>query len=228
MRVAPPSWELLVCDMAGTAFSDDGLVIEAFRTALLDTGVPDGPKLKAAMASFDGNRGRSKLDAFRDVLPEEELAKTANEAFERRYEELVGQVGIKAFPGVEDLFLRLRTAGVRIALITGFAERTREALVDALGWRDIVDLTLSPSDAGRGRPFPDMILTAALRLQVTDMHAVAVVGDTRSDLLAGWRSGAGVVAGVTTGAHTRTTLEAAPHTHLLDSLAEIETVMATR
>ncbi|MCQ8193844.1 HAD family hydrolase [Streptomyces rugosispiralis] len=227
MHVAPPDWELLVCDMAGTAFSDDGLVIEAFRAALLDTGLPDGPELKAALASFDGNRGRSKLDAFRDVLPEER-ARAANEAFERRYEELVAKVGIKAFPGVEDLFVRLRTAGVRIALITGFAERTRETLVDALGWRDTVDLTLSPSDAGRGRPFPDMILTAALRLQITDMHAVAVVGDTRSDLLAGWRSGAGIVAGVTTGAHTRATLETAPHTHLLDSLAGIETATTTR
>ncbi len=226
MRIAPPGWELLVCDMAGTAFSDDGLVIEAFRAALLDTGFPNGPKLEAAMASFDGNRGRGKLDAFRDVLPEEQ-ARAANEAFERRYEELVGQVGIKAFPGVEDLFVRLRAAGVQIALITGFAERTREALIDALGWREIVDLALSPSNAGRGRPFPDMILTAALHLRITDMHAVAVVGDTRSDLLAGWRSGAGVVAGVTTGAHARTTLETAPHTHLLDSLVEIETVTAT-
>lgn len=227
MDVAPPGWELLVCDMAGTAFSDDGLVIEAFRAALLDMGVPDGLKLEAAMASFDGNRGRSKLDAFREVLAEER-AQAANEAFERRYEEIVAQVGVTAFPGVEDMLGRLRMAGVRVAFITGFAERTREVLIDALGWRGTVDLALSPGNTVRGRPFPDLILTAALRLQVSDMRAVAVVGDTRSDLLAGWRSGAGVVAGVTTGAHDRAMLHAAPHTHLLESLAEIETVMATR
>jgi phosphoglycolate phosphatase len=227
MDVAPPGWELLVCDMAGTVFGDDGLVIEAFRAALLDTGVPDGPKLEAAMASFNGDRGRSKLDAFRDVLAEDR-ARAANESFERHYEEIVTQTGVKAFAGVEDLFGRLRVAGVRVALITGFAQRTREVLLDALGWRGTVDLALSPSNTVRGRPFPDLILTAALRLQVTDMHAVAVVGDTRSDLLAGWRSGAGVVAGVTTGAHDRATLETASHTHLLDSLTEIETVLAAR
>ncbi|MGW4125224.1 HAD family hydrolase [Nocardia sp. NPDC004711] len=227
MDVVSAGWEVLVCDMAGTVFSDDGLVIEAFRDALRETGVPDGPKLDAAMALFDGNRGRSKIDAFREVLAEPR-AQAANKAFERRYEQIVAEAGVKAFPGVEDLFGRLRVAGVRVALITGFAEPTREVLIDALGWRDTVDLALSPGGTVRGRPFPDLILTAALGLQVTDMRAVAVVGDTVSDLVAGWRSGAGLVAGVTTGAHDRATLEGAPHTHLLGSLTEIETVLVDR
>jgi len=50
---------------------------------------------------------------------------------------------------------------------------------------------------------------------------VAVAGDTTSDLLAGSRSGASIVAGVLTGAHTRSELAAAPHTHLLASIADL-------
>jgi phosphoglycolate phosphatase-like HAD superfamily hydrolase len=66
-----------------------------------------------------------------------------------------------------------------------------------------------------------MILTAVLRLQIDDVHRVAVVGDTASDLLAGWRAGAGVVAGVLTGAHGRAELETVPHTHILSGVADL-------
>ena len=59
-----------------------------------------------------------------------------------------------------------------------------------------------------------MILTALLRLEVDDVRHVAVAGDTASDLIAGSRAGAGVVAGVLTGAHARAELGAgAAHPH---------------
>ncbi|PZF82207.1 HAD family hydrolase [Jiangella anatolica] len=226
MQVTQPPWELVVFDMAGTIFSDDGLVGAAFRGGLVAAGVAGDAALDDAMATFARNRGRSKLDAFREILPDE-AARRANVAFERRYEELLHAHGVTAFPGIEALFDRLRGAGVRVALTTGFAPATRQVILDALGWRDAVDLAVSPGDAGRGRPYPDMILTAVLELGVTDMHAVAVVGDTRADLVAGWRSGAGVVAGVTTGADDRSVLQAAPHTHILDSAVDIESLVGT-
>jgi phosphoglycolate phosphatase-like HAD superfamily hydrolase len=54
---------------------------------------------------------------------------------------------------------------------------------------------------------------------------VAVVGDTANDLWSGWRAGAAVVAGVLTGAHDRPQLEAAPHTHLLASVADLPAIL---
>ncbi len=66
-----------------------------------------------------------------------------------------------------------------------------------------------------------MILTAVLRLRIDDVAEVAVVGDTTSDLIAGTRAGASIVAGVLTGAHSAEELAAAPHTHLLGSVAEL-------
>ncbi|MGH9018145.1 MAG: HAD hydrolase-like protein, partial [Acidimicrobiales bacterium] len=67
----------------------------------------------------------------------------------------------------------------------------------------------------------DMTLTAVIRLGIGGVREVAVVGDTASDLLAGWRAGAGVVAGVLTGAHGRGDLEAVPHTHILETVADL-------
>ena len=48
-----------------------------------------------------------------------------------------------------------------------------------------------------------------------DPVAVAVAGDTVSDLVAGAAAHAGAVIGVLSGAHDRVTLEAAPHTALI-------------
>ena len=123
----------------------------------------------------------------------------------------------------------LRARGVPVCLSTGFAPSTRDALLDALGWRGEVDLALSPVDVGRGRPAPDLVLGAMERLGVGDPGAVAVAGDTVSDLEAGTAAGAAAVIGVLTGAHDRATLAAAPHTAIIEDItgfiAEIETFL---
>ena len=111
-------------------------------------------------------------------------------------------------PGAVELFAACRSAGIRVCLSTGFAPVTRDAIVAALGWGGLVDLLLSPADAGRGRPWPDMPLTALLRLGGGSVQELAVVGDTPSDIESGLRAGAGLVAGVLSGDSERSDLEA--------------------
>jgi phosphoglycolate phosphatase-like HAD superfamily hydrolase len=72
-----------------------------------------------------------------------------------------------------------------------------------------------------------MVLTAFLRTAVAeDVRQLAVVGDTSYDMLSGVRAGAGVVAGVLTGAHRRDALSEAGATHVLGSVAELPTLLA--
>ena len=59
------------------------------------------------------------------------------------------------------------------------------------------------------------------RLGVEDPGAVAVVGDTVSDLEAGSRAGAGAVIGVLSGAHDESALAAAPHTAIIVDITEL-------
>jgi len=94
-------------------------------------------------------------------------------------------------------------------------------VLDALGWRGDVDLALSPVDAGRGRPAPDMVLAAMARLGVEDPGSVVVVGDTVSDLESGTAAGAGAVIGVLSGAHDVATLAASPHTALIADITAL-------
>src|SRR5262249_62265074 len=115
----------------------------------------------------------------------------------------------------------LRDSGIRVCLATGFSPATRDAIVTALGWEKLADLYLSPADAGRGRPWPDLPLTALLRLGGGAVRELAVAGDTASDGESGLRAGAGLVAGVLTGAGTREDLEKAEAPVILDSIAAL-------
>lgn len=214
------SIDLVVLDMAGTTVADDGLVIAAFDKAATAAGIPtDGPDREAARRYVLDTMGQSKIEVFRALLDSEELAQQANRAFEKAYEESIGG-GVRAIPGAAEAMSELRTAGVKVVLTTGFSGPTQARLLAALGWDDIADLVLAPGDGVRGRPYPDLVLTALLRTGVDDVAKVAVLGDTSSDILSGRRAGAAVVAGALTGAHDEQTLRAAGATHVIASVAD--------
>jgi phosphoglycolate phosphatase len=207
--------------MAGTTVRDDGVVDEAFVSALFSVGVePDSPQFESAQKYVRDTMGQSKADVFAALLKPEEAAR-ATEAFARAYEEIVAAGRVEPMAGALGVFDALHAHDVKVCLTTGFAPSTRDALIRSLGWHEYVDLALSPADSGRGRPHPDMILDAMRRLDVGDPAAVAVVGDTVSDLEAGTNAGAGAVIGVLSGAHDRATLMTAPHTDLIDDITEL-------
>ena len=106
-------------------------------------------------------------------------------------------------------------------MITSFSRRVRNLVLDALGWLDSVDVALSPEDVPRGAPWPDPVLTAMLRLGVTDVRETAVAHDTDNGILSGRRAGAGIAAGVLTGPHSGDRLRRAGATHLIPSVAQL-------
>jgi phosphonatase-like hydrolase len=167
-------------------------------------------EFNAAMRYVTATMGQSKIEVFRHILGDDAAAQRANASFEGHYAKAVADGLITAMPGAEHLFAAARDAGIRVCLSTGFSPATRDAIIAALGWAGKVDLLLSPADAGRGRPWPDMPLTALLRLGGGSVHELAVAGDTPSDIEAGLRAAAGIVAGVLTGDSSRADLEAVP------------------
>jgi phosphonatase-like hydrolase len=181
---------------------------------------PGSPAFEAALAYVRATMGQSKIVVFTHLFEGDGTrAARANAAFEEAYRAALSAGRVAPLPGATDTLAALAEAGVKVCLTTGFSPATRDAILDALGWGDWVDLALSPADAGRGRPYPDMILAAVIRLGIDDVSQVAVAGDTASDLWAGSRAGAGIVVGVLSGAHGRAELEGAPHTHIIDTIA---------
>ncbi|WP_210591047.1 phosphonatase-like hydrolase [Streptomyces sp. GESEQ-35] len=220
----PDDIRLVVLDMAGTTVADGGLVERAFAAAARRLGADPDAMLDYVRATM----GESKISVFRHLFGEETKAQEANTAFEEAYAELVDGGLVAPIPGAREAIEQLRARGRTVALTTGFARTTQDAILAALGWQDLVPLTLCPADAGgRGRPYPDMVLSAFLRTTAADgVRQIAVVGDTSYDMLSGVRAGAGVVAGVLTGAHDENALRASGATQVLGSVAELPGALA--
>jgi len=220
-------WQLACLGMAGTTIRDGGLVEQAVTVAVAGQGVvPGTAEHERMLAVVRKTMGRSNIEVFRLLLDgDERRARAANAEFEQAYGLLLDDGAIEPVPGVVEAITVLRASGVKVALMTGFARSTQNAVLDALGWHGLIDLALSPADAGRGRPYPDLVLCAALRLGVEDVARIAVAGDTPLDVIAGRRAGAGLVAGVLTGAADRTELRTAGATAVIDSVAELPALL---
>ncbi|MDF5752924.1 HAD-IA family hydrolase [Spongiactinospora sp. TRM90649] len=228
MTIATPV-KLLCLDLAGTTIGDIAMVERAFAEAIATQGIVPGTSAYArAMVHVHRSRGCPKIDVFRGIFPTNEAqAQAANLTFERAYEGAIQRAGLVPQPGVVEALDKIRASGVKIALITGFSRATLGRVLSALNWIDKVDLAISPDDAGRGRPFPDMILTAVLRLGIDDVRHVAVAGDAESDMLTARRAGAPTAIGILTGVHSRERLLTGGATHTLDSHADLPTLLLT-
>src|SRR6266851_832363 len=212
-------------DMAGTTVADEGIVMSAFQAAMEQAGLaPGSDGYNGAAEIVQATMGQSKIEVFRRILGDEAAA-AANNAFEEHYARVVGAGRVAPLPGAAQTLTALRDAGIKICLATGFSPATRDAVIDTLGWHSLIDLALSPADAGRGRPFPDLPLTALLRLGGGAVNELAVVGDTPSDVESGLQAGAGVVAGVLTGSANRRELEAAGALCVLDAISGLPPVL---
>ena len=165
--------------------------------------------------------GQSKISVFRALFGTEELAQRANAAFETAYERLIDEGRAEPIDGAAQAITRLREAGVKVALTTGFSGTTQEKLLAALGWQALADVVLAPGNGVRGRPNPDLILTALMRLDVDGVHNVASLGDTSSDIESALRAGAAIAAGTLTGAHNEDQLRSAGATHVVGSVSRI-------
>ena len=215
---------LAVLDLAGTTAKENGAVRRAAMAAVDQ--VTDGTGIADFDAIFHRSRGGAKTAMFHALLDgDRDRADAAHKAFEAELERLIRTDHIQPMPGVAETFARLRELDIKIALATGFSPRLRQILLEHLGWDGAIDLALSPEDAGRGRPYPDVVLTAILRLRIDAVQNVATAGDTVNDLLAGTRAGASIVAGVLTGAHDRAALQQVPHTHILAAITGLPAVV---
>jgi phosphonatase-like hydrolase len=220
--------ELVVCDMAGTTVRDAGQVPQAFTTALAAHDIAVTPQ------AINSLRGASKRLAIHNLIPEGEGADRATLA-EQVYATFVQHLAqafkgtVEPVPGAREAIDTLRGRGVRVALNTGFDRETTNLLLDALRWREgVVDAVVCGDEVAQGRPAPYMIFHCMEATGVTDMRRVANAGDTVLDLQAGHNAGVALNIGVLSGAHGRDQMQQQPHTHLLNSVAELPALLATR
>ncbi|MBK1656766.1 HAD family hydrolase [Paracraurococcus ruber] len=138
-----------------------------------------------AVRSQIGKGGDQLMPVF---LPREEVERHGEdmEAFRKQLymREMIGTV--RGFPGVADLFRRLRADGRRIVLASSGKPDELERYKALLGIQDLVDGATSSEDAERSKPHPDIFQAA---LDGADPRAAIVVGDSPYDAEAAGKAG---------------------------------------
>jgi HAD superfamily hydrolase (TIGR01509 family) len=96
---------------------------------------------------------------------------------------------IKPFPGVPQLFQRLREEGIRIVLASSAKGDELQTYKRIAGIEELVDAETSSDDAERSKPFPDIFQAALSSLGDMDPAKAIVIGDTPYDAEAAGKAG---------------------------------------
>ena len=212
--------QLMVFDMAGTTVRDGGQVPAAFAQALRECDIVLRDEELADV------RGASKREAIAELVARhagpvwQGRSDAVYASFVRHLEREFG-AGVEPITGAQEAFAFLREHGAKVALTTGFDREVAGMLLDALRWRDLADAFVCGDDVVRGRPAPYLIFQAMQATGVDCVHRVGAMGDTALDLRAGYNAGVALNIGALSGAHDRARLAAQPHTHLIDSVADL-------
>lgn len=207
---------LAVFDLAGTTVYDDQAVVGCLVDALGTAGLTVSPEAANALM------GIPKPLAVRQLAPgiDDALADSVHEDFRgRMIAHYTSSPEVREIEGTSEAFARLRAAGIRVAVDTGFDRATVDVLLPRMGWA--IDGSITSDEVERGRPYPDMVWALMARFGIRDSALVAKIGDTPSDLGEGTAAGCGFVIGVTEGTHTFAQLEGHPHTHLVGSVRDV-------
>ncbi|MBV9383287.1 MAG: haloacid dehalogenase [Streptosporangiaceae bacterium] len=217
-----PSVSLVCCDLVSVAF--DGTIVErAFTEAIATQGIVTGTEAYVrSMVRFDRTQGCPPADVMRDLFAGDEPRVLAScLAFERSFRAAADRFCITPPPDAAAALGKIAESGVRVCLMSGLSRSSSKVVADRLGSLAGLGPVLCADDAPRGFPWPDLALTASLRLGVGDVRELAMVSATESGIQCGRRAGAGVIVGMLTGSRTARALRRAGATHVLDSFAAL-------
>jgi phosphonatase-like hydrolase len=220
--------ELVVFDMAGTTVYDGDAVSSSFHSALAQAGVKANPALvRSVMGLHKPEAIRILLEAAGRRFSEQDVAAIHEHFVSRMLDYYRTDPAVREIAGAATTFAALRSAGIKVALNTGFNRMIADVLLARLGWHvpEVIDAVVTSDEVLRGRPHPDMIRSLMVRLGIREAAGVAKVGDTRADLEEGANAGCGVNIGVTSGTFTREELQASPHTHIVTSVREVPGIL---
>jgi phosphoglycolate phosphatase len=219
----------LVCgDVVGAAAADASVLERAFAEAIATQGVVTGTAAYVrSMVQFDRTRGWSPADVMHSLFPEDEIrAQAASLAFERSFHAAVDRFGVLPLPGANDALDKLAAAGTKVCLLSSLSRPAFSLIMERLGWWQRTDLLLCRDDVARGFPWPDLVLTAILRLGLGDVREAAVVTASESGVLSARRAGARLVAGMLSDVHDAARLRRAGATHLLGDIGDLPDLLA--
>ena len=185
--------EALLCDIDGTLVESNWLHAAAWKDAFAIAGIE--LELEAVRRQI-GKGGDELIPVFvpwwKRTMIEEPLKTYREFVFRQDYLKKV-----EPFSNVREFFLRLKGAGILIALSSSAKKRDLDDYMRITKIADLVDETTSSDDANRSKPHPDIFESTLKKLGVKSAQVLAL-GDTPYDAESAGKAGIRTI-GVTTG-----------------------------
>jgi beta-phosphoglucomutase len=172
-------------DLDGTLVDSGDMHWWSWRDTLGAVGVP------VTYEQFAGTFGQKNDRILRSWLgPDATAAKITEiaEAKESEYRRLVSVHGLQPLPGAREWVERLRADGWRQTIASSAPRKNVEVMLVAIGLDAAFDGIVAAEDVGKGKPDPEVFLTAAARLGATPQSSI-VVEDAAAGIEAARRAG---------------------------------------
>jgi len=181
MKPEVTTLDTILFDVDGTLIDTYRLYVEAYRTAL-------APFLgrEPTLDDFLERRPASERHFLVEWIGAEDAFQCHAE-MQRTYAELHGAFFEGAYDGVREMLAALRSAGLRLGLVTGKGRGAWEITREAIDLGDF-EVVVTEDDVERPKPDPAGLLLAMERLRV-DPRRTVYIGDSATDLEAGRRAG---------------------------------------
>lgn len=223
------NYELVVFDMAGTVYVDEGIINKAFKNAFEEF------QYNISETDIDQVMGYEKRTAINLLDEKYELGLSINQ-IEQIHVEFINSlvdlynngIQLQPQPYVIEIFEWLYSKKVKIALNTGFNRKITDSVLNNLKWKKnpFINAVVASDEVERGRPYPFMINKIIDTLKISDASKVVKVGDTEVDILEGKNAKCGLTVAVTTGAYKRDDLAKYTPDYVIDYLIELEEVLS--
>ena len=158
-------------DMDGTLIDSEQLHWIAWRNTMASESIPI--TREQFLSSF-GQRNDSIIPQWLGAASTPERIERIANAKEELYRHLVRRDGISPLPGVEHWLHRLHREGWQQAIASAAPRANIDAILEALSATRIFQAIVSAEDVHRGKPDPEVYLTAGARVGVSPDRCIVV------------------------------------------------------
>jgi beta-phosphoglucomutase len=158
-------------DLDGTLVDSEEYHWLSWRDAMRAEGIE--LSYEKFLASF-GQRNDRILGTWLGADVDPERVRAIGDAKEAEYRRLAETHGLKPLPGAREWLVALRAAGWKQAIASSAPFENVETMLRVLELTDYLDAFISAEDVTRGKPDPQVFLTAAAKLCVPPSRCVVV------------------------------------------------------
>lgn len=203
---------MVIFDFDGTLADTGAAVVETVKGTLEHLGI--GRFSRETVLSL---MGLPLAETYRKAGVPRQLLDAALRTHRRLFPDRAHRVVL--MPAAEVVLQRLADAGIPVGIASSRGRHSLHILLDQLGISGRFFQALGDEDVSRKKPAPDPVFKLA-QLRRVDPRQICVVGDTTYDIEMG-RSAGALTCAVPNGGHTRSRLQAAEPTWLIDSLVQL-------